>query len=223
MEACPVSAALFDRLERITQRLSAEAPAVRDPAHLPASDECIDEETLLRLADDRLGAAARRRVEEHALGCERCLLLILRHLRTTASIDAGGFPEIPAAVRERKEIRVLVHAQEREATEETLGVIHIDLATERAVTETIAGGGLSLRLLLTPLPGARARLEARLKSGLRPEAGREVVLADERTRRKVFTGTTNRQGYCAVARLPVGAYLLHLSGRSLKARIQIEE
>ncbi len=219
LAACPVSQALKQRLEQLTRAVSGailETPPA--PGDRP-TDACLNETTLVRLADGRLAPAEKEAVEDHVLACERCLLLVLEHLRTAVSMQAGAWPKLPPAVEERQEIRALVNVKERDPSSEAETKLAVDLTRPARATETFGSGDLSVDVVLRPLSTTQAHLGIAIKERLRAKKNQEVVITDAKTKRKFFTGLTNAQGHLEVRRLPAGRYIAHFAGNPLKLEL----
>lgn len=226
---CPLSRALKERIDRLHRCLTEETLTSAGPAPVLAgggagTGRCLDEDTLLALADNLLPEERRQEAEEHLLECEPCLALTLAHLRTAVRMQAGRWPELPPEVRENREIRVLVHVQERPPANENWEVMEVSLAAATTVSRGFHSGNLNVEVTLIPLPAEdRARLECAVSRARAPRGGQVITAINADTRRKLFTGRTDAQGKFVLSPLPPGRYHLHFQGTPLKLEIVVEE
>src|SRR5438093_12781956 len=65
-------------------------------ADLPATDGCVDAETLAAWMDGSLSAAALDRAEHHAAGCARCQAMVAALARTAPETDGRPVWRLPA-------------------------------------------------------------------------------------------------------------------------------
>ncbi len=222
ISACPVSQAMRNAFAEITHSISAATLRQPLPSQMetPTSD-CLDADTLAQIADGHLMGRAKTAAEDHIMQCEVCLAVVLDSLRTSRRMARGDWPAIPKDIAEEREVRLIIHAQERESDQEEWSTAEVDVTQDQPASAAFSSGSFSARIVLTPLPRHRARVEMLLKDRRSPKRGVELILTNSETHRKVFTGNSDADGNIRIARLPAGRYQAHFRGQDLKIEILV--
>lgn len=221
LASCPLSQALKDALEGLMDNVNG-AMLADVAAQTDESSDCVDEETLMRAADGKLGAAEQESVETHLAGCNLCLARVLEHLRTAHKMSGRRFPALPDEIAQRDDVRALVNWQPAPTVEEVLATLTIGLGSPETRSATVDAGSLSVRAHAQAESGDRCRLELEIRADLRALPGQAVVVTRKQDHRRIFTGASNNQGLVELPRVPAGHYLLYLPGQPLKIELQIE-
>lgn len=220
LASCAMSRAIKLAFEQLGSRMQQALLQSAPPAPSSSAEGCIDDATLVRLADGTLPEAQSLVVEEHLLGCRHCLVLLMQNLRTARRMAERAWPEIPEeAIRANPSMRSLVNWQER-PEEESWEIVRFDPSAGEA-QQTFGAGSLSVTVQLTPLDRGGVSIGMVAKEHLRSLAGQEVVVHDPEARRKIFSGRTDAHGRVAIRRVPEGRYQVHFSSSDLRVELVI--
>lgn len=221
MKRDPLAVALLARMREITGRI-AGAILTQPDAPAPAGTACVQEDTLLALADGRLPEAEERRIEPHILACPACLRRVLEALRTATAMRRGRFPALPDAVREDVRFRALLHVKER-TPPPTVGTLVLVLNAGESV-EGVFGleAGYRMRVSLRAMDAEVARGDISVSWTEKPKGGVEFSLVERGTGRKIFRGLTDPRGEVLVKRIRAGCYDAHVPAGNLTVELRIE-
>lgn len=223
LRQCPISPKLLDRMRSITERVGAAILTEPGAEEAPRCGDCLDDETLTRLADNLLTPGMKKEVEAHVLSCERCLAMVLESLRATTTMHRGDWPDLPESVREHGSLRHLVHVQERSLGKEEISRLELILDQSQESGGRCGSGSYLATVLLRALDERSAEFFATLKKEGQPVAGQKLVLTDKVAMRKTFDDVTDAQGRVRVPRLRAGQYDAHFPGTKLIVEVRVRE
>lgn len=221
LRACPASAAILQRLQDVTGRV-ATAILSAPPSPLPLEGpNCLDESLLSHLADGSLSPSERERIETHLAECRSCFRLVFETLRAEARLRKGEWPDLPSDVVASPPIQALLH-RPPPPPQEIWGELSLHLASESASSRLFSEGPCTVLVVMRSVERGKVRIECTLdEEGMRV-VGRSIVVSDDATHRKLFSGKTDRQGLVRIPPLSPGRYTLHIEETRLKIALWIE-
>lgn len=234
VEQCDISRKLLQSMREFTSEFGQavmEAPVLDDNTR---TDNCLDQSTLMLLAEGTLSKAKLKEAELHAVKCPRCLKLILQETRSQVGMSRDNWKDLPDEVKADPRLggikyRKPAHKpkprpqkEPEEKPEDTSFDFECSASDKAKKSQTFINGDYSLQITSKGLRSGLT-LEIRVKRNGKPLEQSEVTISENVTARKIFRGlTASSTGMLMVRRLHRGRYMLHLPAAAIEVNLFIE-
>ena len=227
LATCPVSQRLLERLREVTKEIgeaiSEQSPVVENAPTLG----CLDDDTLIRMADNQLNPAEYHRVEAHAASCTYCLRRISECVRSAVSMEVSNWKKLPAKLRSDPRLAPLKNVKPRprkiDPGDAIRGEIVCPLGMRQRLTRVFPANGYGLQVSIAPQRDGLANIELSAVFDGQPKAQAELLVVVSGTDTKVFRGTTSLDGRILIRRLHAGAYDIFFSAANLMVTAKMPE
>lgn len=219
LAGCSVSQRLLARLQEVTREIgeaiAEEAPVVENAPTLG----CLDDDTLIRLADNQLNPAERHRAEAHAASCQYCLRRICESVRSAVTMETSNWKELPERVRNDPRLSPLKSVKPRprkiDRGDAVRGEISCVLNERQKVSKDFSVGDYMLRVGIVPQRDGLANIELTVWQGGQTKQQTEITITVGNSDTRVFRGSTSLDGRILVRRLREGDYDIFFNAANL--------
>lgn len=224
---CAMSQKVLARLREVTQTISTAIAEQAPPIENAPTNGCFDDDTLIRLADNKLNPAEQHRVEAHALGCQYCMRRVVESVRSAVSMNMATWRELPEKVRNDQRLAPLKNIKPQARKFDIADAVHAEIISTMVANEKTSKdftvGEYVLRVTVLAQRGEFANLELLLLHHDKPKPQTEITVLVSGVETKVFRGATSLDGRILVRRLRAGAYDIYLHAANLVVTALIGE
>lgn len=221
---CSTSEQLLNRLRELTEEvahsiLTAEYDFITD-----TSPECLSEDEIIDIIEHKADETTLQRIEKHLAGCRRCLLMTMQHIRTSVSMNANNWQELPEHIRKDPRLKVVSKIRRPahcvETTNEIIGELQLNLINDPvSITREFGKWQYAAELTLSRKGQDVANLGILYTFNRKPRQQIEFILTDQSQGKSIFRGLTGTNGKILIRRLQPNKYLLGI--KEIDAVIEI--
>ena len=225
---CKTSEQLLDRLKKLTEEVARSILSTEHNFITQETPNCLSEEEIIDIIEDKASEEKLQKVEKHISSCSRCLLLMMQHIRTSVSMNANNWQELPDHIKKDSRIKVINKITRPdhciETTNEIIGELQINLKNgASSVSQEFGKGHFAAKLTLSRKGNEVANLEIFYSFKKKPRQQIEFILTELNSGKQVFRGLTATNGKILIRRLQPNNYFLNIKDIDASIRLTISQ